>query len=113
MFELHRDDVVGGCNTYWSQAVFNWARGDSSAPLEPPRMALTEEEQAAKRDAKRVQQATKRTAKRAAKRAAKRVQPEKPQVYVLLTPDERLAKRAALPEHLRLGVTLAGMRELL
>ena len=30
-----------------------------------------------------------------------------------LTPDERLAKRAALPEHLRLGVTLAGMRELL
>ena len=30
-----------------------------------------------------------------------------------LTPAERLAKRAALPEHLRLGVTLAGMRELL
>eukprot|EP00964_Phaeocystis_antarctica_P093475 scaffold60326_cov46-Phaeocystis_antarctica.AAC.2 len=30
-----------------------------------------------------------------------------------LTPDERLAMRAALPEHLRLGVTLAGMRELL
>ena len=31
----------------------------------------------------------------------------------LPSPDERLAKRAALPEHLRLGVTLAGMRELL
>eukprot|EP00964_Phaeocystis_antarctica_P052955 scaffold31025_cov61-Phaeocystis_antarctica.AAC.2 len=31
----------------------------------------------------------------------------------MLTPAQRLAKRAALPEHLRLGVTLAGMRELL
>ena len=30
-----------------------------------------------------------------------------------LTPEERLAKRAALPAHLRLGVTLSGMRELL
>eukprot|EP00964_Phaeocystis_antarctica_P091973 scaffold59036_cov62-Phaeocystis_antarctica.AAC.2 len=30
-----------------------------------------------------------------------------------LTPAERLTMRAALPEHLRLGVTLAGMRELL
>ena len=39
---------------------------------------------------------------------------------VLLTPEEQAAKRAAqlkrlaaLPEHLRLGVTLPGMRELL
>ena len=32
---------------------------------------------------------------------------------VMLTPEEqRLAKRAALPEHLQLGLTLAGMREL-
>ena len=31
----------------------------------------------------------------------------------MLCPDQRLAKRAALPEHLRLGVTLPGMRELL
>eukprot|EP00964_Phaeocystis_antarctica_P013410 scaffold7343_cov74-Phaeocystis_antarctica.AAC.1 len=31
----------------------------------------------------------------------------------MLSPDERLAKRAALPEHLRLGVTLPGMRKLL
>eukprot|EP00964_Phaeocystis_antarctica_P010606 scaffold5841_cov60-Phaeocystis_antarctica.AAC.2 len=32
---------------------------------------------------------------------------------VVLTTAQRLAKRAALPKHLRLGVTLAGMRELL
>ena len=31
----------------------------------------------------------------------------------MLCPDQRLAKRAALPEHLRLGVTLPGMRQLL
>ena len=31
----------------------------------------------------------------------------------MLSPGERLAKRAALPEHLQLGVTLPGMRELL
>ena len=37
---------------------------------------------------------------------------EQPKI-VALTPDERLAMRAALPEHLRLGVSLAGMRELL
>ena len=32
---------------------------------------------------------------------------------VVLTPQQRRAARAALPEHLRLGVTLPGMRELL
>ena len=31
---------------------------------------------------------------------------------VVLAPEQRLAARAALPEHLRLGVTLPGMREL-
>ena len=31
----------------------------------------------------------------------------------MLCPDQRLAKRAALPQHLGLGVTLPGMRELL
>ena len=32
---------------------------------------------------------------------------------IVLTPQQRRAARAALPEHLRLGVTLPGMRELL
>ena len=44
---------------------------------------------------------------------AAQVTPAEELQVLVLTPDERLAKRAALPKHLRLGVTLAGMRELL